>query len=54
MLSIKYLVESLNIFEKKETTINGIFILNIPRSKIKDTPSRIVVELNPSDEFGNL
>jgi hypothetical protein len=40
--------------ERIRTTIKGIFILNIPRSKIKDTPSRIVVELNLSDEFGNL
>jgi hypothetical protein len=40
-------------WERIRTTINGIFILKIPRSKIKDTPSRIVVELNPSDEYGN-
>jgi len=40
-------------WERIRTTINGIFILKIPKSKIKDTPSRIVVELNPSDEFGN-
>jgi hypothetical protein len=40
-------------WERIRTTVNGIFILKIPKSKIKDTPSRIVVELNPSDEFGN-
>jgi hypothetical protein len=36
---------------KNKTTINGIFILKNPQSKSK--PARIVVELNPSDEFGN-
>jgi hypothetical protein len=30
-----------------------MFILKIPKSKIKDTPLRIVVELNPIDEYGN-
>jgi len=40
-------------WERIRTTVNGIFILKIPKSKIKDTPSRIVIELNPSDEFGN-
>jgi hypothetical protein len=29
-----------------------MFILKIPKSKIKDTPLRIVVELNPIDEYG--
>jgi hypothetical protein len=28
-------------------------LLKIPKSKIKDIPSRIVVELNPVDEYGN-
>jgi len=40
-------------WERIRTTVKGIFILKIPKSKIKDTSSRIVVELNPSDEYGN-
>jgi len=50
---LKNFLENGNDWERIKTTINGIFILKIPRSKIKDIPSRIVVELNPSDEFGN-
>ncbi|MEM2260436.1 MAG: hypothetical protein QXY65_05155 [Candidatus Methanomethylicaceae archaeon] len=38
-------------WERKRTTINGVFILKIPQGKNK--PSRIIVELNPIDEFGN-
>ena len=50
---LKDFLENGKDWERIKTTINGIFILKIPKSKIKDTSSRIVVELNPSDEFGN-
>jgi hypothetical protein len=50
---LKDFLENGKDWERIRTTINGIFILKIPKSKIKDIPSRIVVELNPSDEFGN-
>jgi len=39
-------------WERIRTTVNGIFILKIPKSKVKDTPSRIVVELNPTKKRG--
>jgi hypothetical protein len=39
--------------DHKEFLQQYFHLLKIPKSKIKDNPSRIVVELNPSDEFGN-
>jgi hypothetical protein len=41
---LKNFLENGKDWERIRTTIKGIFILKIPRSKIKDTPSRIVVE----------
>ncbi len=37
-------------WERKPTTIPGIFILKLP--KYKTVPPRLVVELNPVDEYG--
>ncbi len=37
-------------WERKPTTVPGIFILKLP--KYKTVPPRLVVELNPVDEYG--
>jgi hypothetical protein len=37
-------------WERKPTTVPGIFILKLP--KYKRVPPRLVVELNPVDEYG--
>lgn len=48
---LKDFLENGKDWERKQTTIPGVFILKIPQLKSK--PSSIVVELNPLDEFGN-
>ncbi|MEM2526024.1 MAG: hypothetical protein QXI49_07540, partial [Candidatus Methanomethylicaceae archaeon] len=48
---LKSFLENGKNWERKRTTINGVFILKIPQSKNK--PSRIIIEINPIDEFGN-
>ncbi|MEM2178723.1 MAG: hypothetical protein QW272_07910 [Candidatus Methanomethylicaceae archaeon] len=48
---LKNFLEKGKDWERKRTTIDGIFILKILQGKNK--PSRIIVELNPTDEFGN-
>ncbi|MEM2083019.1 MAG: hypothetical protein QXV10_00720 [Nitrososphaerota archaeon] len=48
---LKGFLENGKNWERKRTTIDGIFILKILQGKNK--PSRIIVELNPTDEFGN-
>jgi len=50
---LKNFLEKGKDWERIRTTVNGIFILKIPKSKIKNKPSFIVVELNPTDEYGN-
>lgn len=37
-------------WERKPTTVPGIFILKLP--EYRRTPPRLVVELNPVDEYG--
>ncbi|MEM2264762.1 MAG: hypothetical protein QXF09_02430 [Nitrososphaerota archaeon] len=48
---LKDFLEKGKDWKRKRITINGVFILKIPQRKNK--PSRIIVEINPIDEFGN-
>ena len=52
------LAESLRLFleggkewERKSTSVSGVFILKLP--PYRRSPSRLVVEVNPVDAFGN-
>ncbi|MEM1574235.1 MAG: hypothetical protein QXY96_07160 [Candidatus Methanomethylicaceae archaeon] len=49
---LKNFLEKGKDWERKRTTINGVFLLKISQGKNKS--SRIIVEINPTDEFGNL
>ncbi|MEM3407055.1 MAG: hypothetical protein QXY18_00405 [Nitrososphaerota archaeon] len=49
---LKSFLEKGKDWERKRTTINGVFILKFLKEKNK--PSRIIVGINPIDEFRNL
>ena len=49
---LKDFLENGKDWERIRTTKKYSFWI-FQKSKIKDTPSRIVVELNPTDEYGN-
>jgi|YelNatPaOPRAMG01_1025707.scaffolds.fasta_scaffold378017_1 hypothetical protein len=48
---LKDFLENGKDWERRQTTIAGVFILKIPQLKSK--PASIAVELNPVDEYGN-
>ncbi|MEM2179122.1 MAG: hypothetical protein QXO40_03500 [Candidatus Aenigmatarchaeota archaeon] len=47
---LKNFLEKRKDWERKRTTINGVFLLKIPQGKNK--PSRIIVEINPTKKRG--
>ena len=48
--ALKDVLRNAKDWERKATTIPGIFILKLP--KYKTAPPRLAVELNPVDEYG--
>ena len=48
--ALKNILRNGKDWERKPTTVSGVFILKLP--KYKTIPPRLVVELNPVNEYG--
>lgn len=49
--SLAQFLEEGDDWERKKTTVDGVFILKLP--EYKGNPPRLAVELNPTDSSGN-
>ncbi|MFN4132879.1 MAG: hypothetical protein ACK4GQ_00685, partial [Candidatus Hadarchaeales archaeon] len=49
--SLKRILESAREWERKPTTIPGIFLMKLPG--YRKSPPRLIVEVNPTDSYGN-
>jgi hypothetical protein len=49
--SLKRVLETAREWERKPTTISGIFLMKLPG--YRKSPPRLVVEVNPVDSYGN-
>ena len=49
-VALKDILKNGRDWDRKPTTVPGVFILRLPKYKI--IPPRLVVELNPIDEYG--
>ncbi|MEM3402666.1 MAG: hypothetical protein QW179_01015 [Candidatus Hadarchaeales archaeon] len=49
--SLKKVLETAREWERKPTTIPGIFLMKLPG--YKKSPPRLIVEVNPTDSYGN-
>ncbi|KXA95639.1 hypothetical protein AKJ37_06750 [candidate division MSBL1 archaeon SCGC-AAA259I09] len=49
--SLAEFLEDGDDWERKKTSVDGVFILNLP--EYKGNPPRLAIELNPTDSSGN-
>ncbi|KXA91526.1 hypothetical protein AKJ63_01380 [candidate division MSBL1 archaeon SCGC-AAA259D18] len=49
--SLAEFLEDGDDWERKKTSVDGVFILKLP--EYKGTPPRLAIELNPTDSSGN-